>query len=91
RVVAIRRQPCATGAGARTGSARSPADAEVVAPSVERRRHRCEQRGGLHPVLRWVLVKLGRSRVPPDPNHPSRLDHGYPGVLPTPWHSLWPL
>ncbi|CAN0370897.1 unnamed protein product, partial [Ectocarpus sp. 8 AP-2014] len=43
RAVAIRRRPCATGAGARTGSARSLAAAEVVAPNVGRRRHPCEQ------------------------------------------------
>ncbi|CAM9649095.1 unnamed protein product, partial [Ectocarpus sp. 4 AP-2014] len=91
RAVAIRRRPCATGAGARTRGARSLAAAEVVAPNLGRRRHPCEQGGGLHPGLRWVLVKLGRSRVPPDPNHPSRLRHGYPRVLPMPWHSEWPL
>ncbi|CAN0216516.1 unnamed protein product, partial [Ectocarpus fasciculatus] len=91
RAVAIRRRPCATGAGARTGIARSLAAAEVAAPNFGRRRHPCEQGGGLNPGLLWVLVKLSRSRVPPDPNHPSRLDHRYPGVLPMPWHSLWPL
>ncbi|CAN0044729.1 unnamed protein product, partial [Ectocarpus sp. 4 AP-2014] len=40
---------------------------------------------------RWVLLKLGRSRVVrPDPNHPSRLDCSHPRVLPMPWHSFSP-
>ncbi|CAM9737149.1 unnamed protein product, partial [Ectocarpus sp. 4 AP-2014] len=84
RAVAIRIRPCATGAGARTGSARLLAAAEVVGPSVGRRRHPCEQGGGLCPGLRWVLLTLGRSRVSPDPNHPSTLDHSHPCLLPMP-------
>ncbi|CAB1101190.1 unnamed protein product [Ectocarpus sp. CCAP 1310/34] len=52
-------------------SARSLVAAEAVAPYVGRRRHPCEEGGGLRPSLRWLLLKLGRSRVSPDPNHPS--------------------
>ncbi|CAM9653933.1 unnamed protein product, partial [Ectocarpus fasciculatus] len=81
REVATRRRPYATGAGAWTESARSLA---AAGPYVGWRRHPCEQGGGLRPGLRWVLLKLGRSRVPPDPNHPSRIDHSHPRVLPMP-------
>ncbi|CAM9336730.1 unnamed protein product, partial [Ectocarpus sp. 8 AP-2014] len=90
RAVAIQRRPCATGTSARIQSARSLAATEVAAPGVGRHRHPHEQGGGLRPGLWWVLLKLGRSRTPPDPNHPSRLDRSHPRVLPMPWHSFSP-
>ncbi|CAN0572869.1 unnamed protein product, partial [Ectocarpus sp. 12 AP-2014] len=59
RAIAIRRRPCATGACARTSSARSLAATDVVAPGVGRHRHSYEQGGGLRPGLRGGTPQTG--------------------------------